>query len=104
MVNEIDQYIWKTTTVGDAILPLIMADQPQHQHDPAYLALIQQLHALRIQAGHTQHDLAKALNLTLSTIQKIEHGQRRIDIIEFIHWCQACQADPGQVLDQIESG
>lgn len=69
------------------------------QHKPAYRQMVKQLYELRQASGHTQRSLAQAIRLPASTIHKIEHGDRRIDPIEFMDWCKACGADPGQTLN-----
>lgn len=48
----------------------------------AYLYVIKRLKTARLEAGLTQDDVAKHLNVYMSYISKIEHGDRRIDIIE----------------------
>ncbi|MEM7625813.1 MAG: helix-turn-helix transcriptional regulator [Planctomycetota bacterium] len=82
-----------------------MAARPSNkikpQHKPAYRRLVKRLLEIRQQSGHTQRSLAKAIRLPASTIHKIEHGDRRVDPIEFARWCRACKADPGKTLNQL---
>ena len=42
----------------------------------------------------TQRQLAKALGREQNLIGRIETGQRRVDLIEWISICHACGADP----------
>lgn len=76
-------------------------DKKKPQHKPAYRKMVKKLLELREASGHTQRTLAKAIKLPNSTVHKIEHGERRIDPIEFIDWCQACNANPGNVLNNL---
>jgi transcriptional regulator with XRE-family HTH domain len=48
----------------------------------AYLYVIKKLKKARIEAGLTQDEVAKHLKVYMSYISKIEHGDRRVDIIE----------------------
>lgn len=71
------------------------------QHDPDYLRMCEKLLEMRLAAGLTQRDMAKHLGKPKahSMAFKIEHGERRIDPIEFVRWCRACNVDPGQTLN-----
>lgn len=79
-----------------------MEARPKSQHSHTYRQLAQWLHKLRIEAGLTQRDLAERVRLPASTVHKIEHGDRRIDPVEFVRWCRACGVDPGQTLNQLK--
>jgi transcriptional regulator with XRE-family HTH domain len=50
--------------------------------------------AMRAAAGLTQRDLAARLKRPLNVVSRIEAGQRRVDLLEWIALCQACGADP----------
>lgn len=75
--------------------------KPKPQHSPAYRRLAKMLRQMRIDAGLTQRDLAARMHLPASTIHKIEHGDRRIDPVEFARWCVACGLDPGRTLNRL---
>ncbi|MGD0140173.1 MAG: helix-turn-helix transcriptional regulator [Tepidisphaeraceae bacterium] len=49
---------------------------------------------LRKGAGLTQRQLAEALGRKQNLIGRIETGQRRIDLIEWVGICRACKVDP----------
>jgi transcriptional regulator with XRE-family HTH domain len=55
-------------------------------------------------AGLTQAELAARLSRPQSFISKIEHGERRLDVIEFFEVAQALGIDPMQFLTQFYSG
>jgi len=42
----------------------------------------------------TQRDVGKLLNITHSWIGKIEQGERRIDLIEYVRICNVLGVDP----------
>lgn len=56
----------------------------------------------RLRQGMTQVDLAAKLRQPQSLVSKIESGERRIDVIEFIDICRAVGLSPSKVLTQLE--
>lgn len=71
------------------------------QHTPAYRRLCKQLLSLRQDAELTQRALAKKLRKPHSFVAKVEHGDRRIDPVEFVAWCKACGFDPRDEIERI---
>lgn len=61
--------------------------------------LCRRLKAIRQEAGLTQRELAKKLNWSHSQVGKVETAGRRIDPIEFLDWCKACEAQWEEALD-----
>jgi hypothetical protein len=59
-----------------------------------YIALRKRLTELRTKAGLTQRDVARALGVPHSWIAKVESGERRIDLVEFGWFCEACGSSP----------
>jgi transcriptional regulator with XRE-family HTH domain len=49
---------------------------------------------MREQAGITQKELAARLKKHRSFVWKTEGGQRRLDLVELVRWCEACGVDP----------
>jgi DNA-binding XRE family transcriptional regulator len=49
---------------------------------------------LQIRAGLNQTNLAQALGREQNLIGRIETGQRRIDLVEWVGICRACKVDP----------
>ncbi|WP_300381144.1 helix-turn-helix domain-containing protein [Henriciella sp.] len=56
----------------------------KYLRSPAHQLLISEIKAARLQAGLSQQALAKRLGHPQSYIAKIETGERRIDVIEFL--------------------
>jgi transcriptional regulator with XRE-family HTH domain len=63
--------------------------------------LIGVLVAAREAAGLTQRDLAARLKRPHSFIGRIEAGERRIDVIEFIELARVLEVDPRQLFARI---
>ena len=53
----------------------------------------------RQKAGLRQEDVAAKLNKPQSFISKVERGERRIDVVEFLALMQAIDADPHEFID-----
>jgi transcriptional regulator with XRE-family HTH domain len=49
---------------------------------------------LRKRAGLTQRQLAEALGREQNLVARIETGQRRVDLVEWVGICRACEANP----------
>ena len=52
--------------------------------------------------GLTQRALAERMGVIYSLIGKIETGDRRLDVIEFIDYCRALELEPSEVLSMLE--
>lgn len=64
-------------------------------------ALIEILVASRQQAGLTQRDLAARLKRPNSFVGRIESGERRIDVIEFIEIARVLDVDPRELFAKV---
>jgi len=53
-------------------------------------------------AGLTQVDLAKKLGRPQSFISKVEQGERRLDVIEFLEIGRALRVDPRRFLGDVD--
>ena len=74
------------------------------QHSRSYLRLPRFLRQLRENAGLTQRDLGAKLRKPQSWVYNCESANRRVDVTEFILWCEACRCDPRQCIEQLMSG
>lgn len=63
-------------------------------YSPEYIKLTQWLKNERMRNGLSMRELAKLLDVPHSFIGKIEQGERRLDIIEYISYCNALQIKP----------
>ena len=63
-------------------------------HHPNYQTLLTLLRDLRARTGVTQLALAESLGNTQTFVSKVERGERRIDVVEFIEICDALGVDP----------
>ena len=64
-------------------------------------ALCASIVAARKSAGLSQHELAVRLKTSQTVIARIELGERRIDVIEFIDLARALRIDPRDILAQL---
>ena len=56
--------------------------------------LLKWLRDAREKQGMTMRDVAAVLKLPHSWVGKVEAGDRRLDVLEFIKYCQVIGADP----------
>jgi transcriptional regulator with XRE-family HTH domain len=63
-------------------------------HSRLYEPVLRRLRALRKDSGATIRELARLLGRDTHLVWRIEHRERRIDILEFFWYCRACGADP----------
>lgn len=69
----------------------------------SYDSLRSWLKAKRKEKGLSIRALAEKLELTHTVVGKIEHGDRKIDFIEFIEFCRALEVDPHEGVSLIMS-
>ena len=70
-------------------------------HSPQHQALRELLVAARRKAGLTQHEVAERLGRPQSFVAKVEGGERRLDVIEFIAVAKALGADPVRLMRKL---
>lgn len=66
-----------------------------------YQLVIKILREARIEKNMTQANLARALNRPQSFIAKVENGERRLDVIEFLHIAYLLSVEPEAILKGI---
>ena len=67
-------------------------------HSPQHKAFCDLLIAARRKAGLTQQVVAKRLKRPQSFVAKVEGGERRLDILEFLDFSRAIEADPLKIV------
>jgi len=67
---------------------------PRSVFTDAYAAFREALVAARKSAGVTQVELAERLGKPQQFVSKIENGDRRVDLIEFVAICRALRVEP----------
>lgn len=74
--------------------------QYRDEYDAFRRILIQE----RKERGLTQWDVAKSLgkDVTQSDVSKIERGERRLDVVEFVVFAHALGAEPQEMLILLE--
>lgn len=61
------------------------------------------LRSERLRLGLTMRELAHRLDRPHSFVQRVEEGDRRLDVVEFVWYCQALGIDPALGLELILS-
>lgn len=60
------------------------------------------MRAAREARGMTQQELAKRLGKPQSYVSKAEMGERRLDVVEFLHFMRAVEGEPHALLRDLE--
>ncbi|MCF8503273.1 MAG: helix-turn-helix domain-containing protein [Caulobacter sp.] len=69
-----------------------------------YARLLAVLVAARTDAAVTQAELARRLDRPQSYVSKIERGERRVDLVEFVGLSRALGIDPRKLFDTVLAG
>jgi transcriptional regulator with XRE-family HTH domain len=56
----------------------------------------------RKNAKLTQRDLAALLDIHHSIVGKVETGERRLNVVEFVEYCLKLNADPHEIIDEVK--
>jgi transcriptional regulator with XRE-family HTH domain len=82
----------------------MLHDMPtKPQHDRNYQRVTALLRTMREEAELTQRQLAARVKRPHSWVYKSETGIRRLDIAEFVLWCQGCQVEPAGAFKRLLS-
>lgn len=68
---------------------------------PEYQRLRDLLIEARERAGLTQAEVATRLKRAQSFVSKYEQGERRLDVVEFLHVCNCLGIDAAALLGQV---
>lgn len=71
-------------------------------HSPEYVYLREKLINRRISLGLSQRMLAAKLGVIYSFVGKVETGDRRLDVFEFIEYCRCLGWDADCVLKELD--
>lgn len=61
---------------------------------PAYKKFLRVLKSARLEKGLSQEAVAERLLRPQSFVSKVESGERRLDVLDFLQWSQAIDVDP----------
>jgi len=71
--------------------------------DERYRDVIRRLVARRHELGLTQHALAERIGLHKQYVSRVELGERRLDVVEFVDLARALDLDVSSVVLDIPS-
>ena len=86
----------------DSALGLAGLELAKPRRSKRYKALIGLIVARREAAGMTQSDLAARLGKSRSFVARLESGQRRITVVEFMTLAKILRFDPYEVISTLE--
>lgn len=67
-----------------------------------HMQLRQLLIRRRLDLGLSQRALAERMDVVHSFIGKVETGDRRLDVFEFVEYCEALELNAADVLNQLQ--
>lgn len=70
-------------------------------YSPEMIAVRTWLRSERLRLGLTMRELAHRLDRPHSFVQRIEEGDRRLDVVGFVWYCQALGLNPQDGIDLI---
>lgn len=76
---------------------------PKSIHSEPYKRLLTLLVEQRKAANLSQYELAERLGRPQSFVAKVERGERRIDVLEFLEITHAIGTDPYDILHIVEN-
>ena len=86
----------------DSAVGLAGLELARTRRSKRYKALIGLLVARREASGMTQSDLAARLGKSQSFVARLESGQRRITVVEFLTLAKILRFDPYKVISTLE--
>lgn len=70
-------------------------------HSKEMIALRVWLRTARETHGWSMRDLAAKLGKAHNYVQRVEDGDRRLDVVEFVRYCEALLIDPAEGLSLV---
>jgi len=67
-------------------------------HHPQYQAMLDYLKTARRERGLSVRDLGVLIDEPFQFVSKVETGQRRLTVHEFVQYCEALDIDPKKVI------
>ena len=86
----------------DSAVGLAGLELARTRRSKRYRALISRLVARRKAAGMTQSDLAARLGKSQSSVARLESGQRRITVVEFMTLAKILRFDPYKFISTLK--
>jgi len=71
-------------------------------HSPEHIWLRQLFIKRREELGLSQRALAERLDVIYSFIGKVETGDRRLDVFEFVAYCEGLELDVVEIIKKID--
>ncbi|MEC4594302.1 helix-turn-helix transcriptional regulator [Nitrospirillum amazonense] len=68
----------------------------------SYRRIVEGLIAARKSRKLTQGDVAARMGTDQSQVSKLERGERRVDVIDYVRYCRAVGMAPGELLDVVD--
>jgi transcriptional regulator with XRE-family HTH domain len=65
-------------------------------------ALLAWLKEKRLAKGFSMRELAEKLECSHSLISKVEQGERRLDVVEYVDYCKALDVNPVEGINLIK--
>ncbi|MGP1066801.1 helix-turn-helix transcriptional regulator [Serratia plymuthica] len=72
-------------------------------HSPEMQALLNWLREIRENQGISMREMGERIGRPHSFVQKVEVGERRLDVVEFIWYCEALGVQPQTGMDIVQS-
>lgn len=105
MVHFIVLILFAPKTGAMRIVPKIgaMRNPRLSIHSTEHMKLRQLLIRRRLDLGLSQRALAEKLDVVHSFIGKVETGDRRLDVFEFVEYCHALDLNAADILQQLQA-
>ena len=76
---------------------------PKSVFTAKYRRFVTMLVAARTNAGATQVELASRIGWQQTDVSKVERGERRLDVVEFLQFAEALELNAPEFIKQLQS-